>query len=1188
MEPSSISIDTSPQTITTLAIQNNRLTVNFASLALAEGVSRGSGMVVFIIAARLLGVTAIGEIAFAISYVLMFTFVADFGLTTLAVREVARRKQGTDQYGTNVLIFQVLLSLLLITIASGILLFLPLSSPLKAVTFFYVLGLLPLALDMSYLFQAHEKMPYVLLSKTVSQGSYLVIGVTLILVFHSPIVVPIAALIGGLASAGLTYFMLHQVLHFKLSMPDTQFLRVLMISGIPFVSAEILVQVYRNADALLLQFMRGTEALGYYAAGYKIVNGAALILAITQTTFFPLLARDFKRSTRRFRQQAILFSRVTGVLSLPVAVGCIYYAKPIIMLLYGTALLPAVPIFQILLMLLAIISFKNVVISLNIVADQQREYVISGLWAVPLNLVLNLVLISRLGPLGAAIAIVATEAAVGLYLLVTCSRFFTYPGAILVQYLAKPVIAVVAMLLVLEWLPAPLASVYIGMPVGIAIYLGILAIVRGVPRPAQVLKLLKPTAAPARSRGDDEGSGEGHTAGDRSPSPSPLRHPRITRLWRSHRALIVVMLASLLLLAFSGSAYEAYKVYQQYLLVRADVASGLQHLNRVEQLLQPETKQLSLPDAATLAALQTELQAAQQDFARARTQMAQGAIGLASNVPGAVDTLNTAYRLTRAADEACQGGLLALHVLNDLSPLLHGGLLGAASPSGAGATPPSQPVLTMATLEQVTSEYTVARADLEAAIADLQGADLSTLPTNLLSPAQRNSIRQIITRWPAVEVQLTKAAAWLQVAPTLLGVKAPEQFLVELMDEGELRPTGGFIGAYGVMTIQGGSIQPFSLQDIFQLDTPYVRRVGFVSAPPAYSWWPFSAFALRDSNLSFDFPTSAKAGLDLLHQEGGPQVQGVIALTDPVIEHILAITGPVVLPEYGVTVTPTTLEPLIRHYTETGAMAAGEDLPASDQTTDLHERFTAVLGRALMDKLHGLSSAQLIAVAQSLASDLQTKALQIYLSDPAAEALLTRDGNADTIVRGSQDAVTIVDANTSANKANLVTTVDYADTVTLDATGTATHDLTITYNFKHSGDPSIDFFLYGLHSYRTYVRIYAPPNSQLLSGTGFNGGQVQLNHSDEPGRQMWGGYVVVRDGVPYTLHFRWSVPQAATIDKADHLHYTLIFQHQAGSRQALTLKIIPPASGSTVLSYTGALDRDRAFNVEEDMSQTKK
>ena len=103
-----------------------------------------------------------------------------------------------------------------------------------------------------------------------------------------------------------------------------------------------------------------------------------------------------------------------------------------------------------------------------------------------------------------------------------------------------------------------------------------------------------------------------------------------------------------------------------------------------------------------------------------------------------------------------------------------------------------------------------------------------------------------------------------------------------------------------------------------------------MSLPPAtYPWWPFRGFGLRDSNLSPDFPTSAQLSLHQLALEGGPDAQGVVAVTAPVIAKTLEVIGPIEVPEYHETVTAQNMESLVRLYTESAAARASSSTNSS-------------------------------------------------------------------------------------------------------------------------------------------------------------------------------------------------------------------------------------------------------------------
>ena len=158
----------------------------------------------------------------------------------------------------------------------------------------------------------------------------------------------------------------------------------------------------------------------------------------------------------------------------------------------------------------------------------------------------------------------------------------------------------------------------------------------------------------------------------------------------------------------------------------------------------------------------------------------------------------------------------------------------------------------------MTADYEDAVRRPTIVVNNAQHADLSALPGGTLTSQQIAEIHQALVAWPRIAPQLEMVDGWLRVAPGLLGLSGPTHLLVELMDQGETRATGGYIGDYGILTIENAKAAPFSLNDVFTLDTPYIRKTGVSLPPAAYPRWPFRGFGRRDSNLSPDFPTSAQ------------------------------------------------------------------------------------------------------------------------------------------------------------------------------------------------------------------------------------------------------------------------------------------------------------------------------------------
>jgi hypothetical protein len=665
------------------------------------------------------------------------------------------------------------------------------------------------------------------------------------------------------------------------------------------------------------------------------------------------------------------------------------------------------------------------------------------------------------------------------------------------------------------------------------------------------------------------------------PPPMLVRLRLRIMLWA---ALIVV------LLGISAGTVDAVSRVSQ---ASAEARDAIAHLHTIESLVPSQDDLGKLLDAGTLQKLQYELTAAQHDFALLRNDLENpgGTFYIAERVPVTSPILRSMRSLVDAASEFCIAGLDLVKSGQMVNDVIKAGFFASSSTSGTGSTngtnstngtsspgsgtPPASP-LNAAMLAQLQQNIDNAFQYLNMAVSDARSADLSVIPSSLLKPKQVEQVHQLLANWPQIQTNFAVIDTLMNAAPELLGVTAPEKFLLELMDRSELRATGGFIGNYGVMTIKNGQIQPFTLSDVYLLDIPFMQRTP-MPAPAAYPWWPKWRFGLRDSNLSANFPTSAQLGISMLHKEGGPTVQGVIAFTPPAIARVLKIIGPIVVPGFPQTVTDQNLEQLIHYYEQTRKNDPVTNLPPADQISSPRKRFTALLARAFIQKLHGLPSSELVKIVKATITSLQTKDIQVYLTNKSVEALLAKNHIDGSITSGPGDGVTIVDANIGVNKGSQFTTVYYTDNVTLDAKGTATHHLTITYNYKVTNLQ----LLFGVDRYLTYLRIYAPANAKLTSAQGFH----PEGTSDQPGRRMWGGLVYVADGVPFSIHMVWSVPNAATMDKAGHWSYQLVFQHQAGSNQQLALTVTPPGATAPVVTYKGALDMDKAYTINYSSTQ---
>ena len=89
-----------------------RIAKNTGVLAISNIITSILGFFLLIYIARYLGEVGFGKYSFALAFTGLFAIIASFGMNNYIIRELARNKEQTNEYLTNILIIKLLLSFL--------------------------------------------------------------------------------------------------------------------------------------------------------------------------------------------------------------------------------------------------------------------------------------------------------------------------------------------------------------------------------------------------------------------------------------------------------------------------------------------------------------------------------------------------------------------------------------------------------------------------------------------------------------------------------------------------------------------------------------------------------------------------------------------------------------------------------------------------------------------------------------------------------------------------------------------------------------------------------------------------------------------------------------------------------------------------------------------------------------------
>lgn len=426
------------------------------------------------------------------------------------------------------------------------------------------------------------------------------------------------------------------------------------------------------------------------------------------------------------------------------------------------------------------------------------------------------------------------------------------------------------------------------------------------------------------------------------------------------------------------------------------------------------------------------------------------------------------------------------------------------------------------------------------------------------------------------------------------GLRGDRQFLLMFMNDMELRPTGGFLGTYGLLVIRDGDIVSFTTDDAYAVDVLVAGNPAYAIASPApiakYLEQPVWFF--RDGTWSPDFATGAQETVALLRQELAvagrpvPQVDGVIGITTGFLERILNFIGPVTV--NGIQYSAHDAAEVLEYQVE---IAFEQQGIAREDRKDV----VGVLTQAVLDKLLEVSPSRFGEVFALLSHGFTDKEFVMLSADTETQAVLEDYGWAGAMRQGNaDDYLLVVDANMAALKSDPVVERTIAYSITPSGNG---YQATAAVTYRHTGS-----FDWKTSRYRTYTRIYVPEGSQLVSVDGSlandairnpQGLAGEITTTNELGLTNFGTFTSIEPGQTRTLTFVYTLPPSVTSAIRDG-SYRLRVQKQIGADpRDLVLNLdfnkkiqhaepAEPSSlwGDDVYSIETVLETDSEFFVE--------
>jgi O-antigen/teichoic acid export membrane protein len=369
-------------------------------------------LVISMLMARYLGPSNFGLVNYAASFATLFTAICTLGIDSILVNELLQsRKENGRQLGSAIGLRLCSSSLSVLTIL-GLAWALNPDEPITIqVVLLYSISLMFQSFDsINSWFQANLESK---VTATVSAAGYTVAAIykAFLLITEKDVRWFAAAHAVEYAFVAMLLLICYRRSHNRLQ--PIRFDRKvgvgLLSRSYHFIISGMMIALYGQMDRVMLKQMISEEAVGYYSCASTISSFWAFILVAIIDAAKPVILAKYSENKRAFEVSLIRLYGAIIYLSALATLGLSVLSKPLVLLMFGEAYLPARGTLCILSCGTAF-AYLGVARSIWLVPQGKQKFAkyIAACGATG-NLILNVVLIPRLGIVGAAIATVSTQ-----------------------------------------------------------------------------------------------------------------------------------------------------------------------------------------------------------------------------------------------------------------------------------------------------------------------------------------------------------------------------------------------------------------------------------------------------------------------------------------------------------------------------------------------------------------------------------------------------------------------------------------------------------------------------------------------------------------------------------------------------------------------------------------------------------
>lgn len=427
---------------------------------------------------------------------------------------------------------------------------------------------------------------------------------------------------------------------------------------------------------------------------------------------------------------------------------------------------------------------------------------------------------------------------------------------------------------------------------------------------------------------------------------------------------------------------------------------------------------------------------------------------------------------------------------------------------------------------------------------------------------------QLLTTMATTREYLYALSVITAELPSALGVGTEKNYLILFQNSMELRPTGGFIGSFAIVSFTNGKLGSSKVYDVYDADG---QLQGYIKPPdPIVNYLDEASWHLRDSNWDPDFSVSASRAIWFLDKSLDVSVDGVVAVNLQVAQSILDITGPIEIIDYGDELTSQNMYEVVQKQVHQ------DFFPGSHKK----KNYLTAFQTSLFNRLKSVNQKEAAQIAAITLNHVKSRDIQIFSNNNNIQDVSNvlgwsgEDLSLPTTCGENcmNNWFSIIEANLGVNKANYYISREAKYFSVVEGTKITNR---VVYKIKNNAPNNLNS---ADTRYKNFIRLITNENADIFPVGVFTPDVIETRTAQITSynnKKEAGILVDIPAGEEWSIVYEWSTKHDLSLLKSGQIRY--LWRKQSGVA-GFPIQLRLTYKGD--FSYNSKLDQDFKKNIK--------